>query len=99
MTLPAASKNGLTLAIDVTNRFGSDLLDEAGRIAERYGAQAASPEHVRMAAEYLYRTGNRENQVLTSVGGLFAGIGGSATFSFLVASSINAVAVGGSVAF
>lgn len=99
MRLPPASRNGFEAAARETNQFGADLLDEAGRIARRYGSEEASPDHVRAAAEHLYRSGgSRRQQILASLGGTIAGIGGSAMVNFLQARPPNATAVGVSAA-
>ena len=99
MNLPAASPRGFDAAARETNQFAADLLDEAGRIARRYGAEEASPDHVRSAAEHLYRSGgSRRQQVLASLGGTLAGIGGSAMVGFLQVNPPNSTAVGLSAA-
>jgi hypothetical protein len=95
VSLPPASQLGFSKAIEVTDQFSADLLAEAGRIASRYGAEEASADHVRSAAEHLYRSGSsRRQQVLASIGGTLAGGGGSAMVGFLTANKPNSVAVG-----
>ena len=96
MTLPPASQDGLTTAAQLASEFSSELLDEAGRIAKRVGAQEASPAHVRAAAAHLYQSGRSLNaQVLSTAGGVIAGGASSAMFSYLVADkpNISAIAV------
>jgi len=74
-------------------------MEEAGRIALRHDADEASRDHVRSAAEHLYRSGGgRRQQVLASLGGTLAGIGGSAMVNFLQTSRPNSTAVGVSAA-
>lgn len=99
VTLPPASQRGFAAAELETNQFATDLMAEAGPIARRYGAEEASPDHVRSAAEYLYRSGgSRREQVLASLGGTLAGIGGSAMVGFLQVNPPNSTAVGLSAA-
>lgn len=94
MTLPVASQKGFEKAKQVVDVFASDLLDEAGRIAKRFDAEEASAEHVRSAAEHLYRSGgNWRSQVLSTAGGVITGLAGSAMFSYLVAESPNTSAI------
>jgi hypothetical protein len=86
VTLPPTSESGLSAAKEEVRRFAEDLYDEAGRIAYRCGCEAASPSHVRSAAEHLYRSGRgRRDGVLTAVGAALFGVGGSALFAFLLA--------------
>lgn len=74
--LPPASESGFEEAVVIAQGFADDLLDEAGRVAKRAGAETASAPHVRAAGNYLYQ-GNRYRlqQGYTAVGGLLGGTG------------------------
>src|SRR5262245_59713571 len=99
MSLPPASPNGFKVAAESANEFARDLLDESGRIAHRYGSEQASPDHVRAAAEHLYRSGrSKRAEYGGTFGGLLAGVGASALVGFLQASDPNSWYIGGSAA-
>lgn len=97
--LPAASRRGFDAADRISQDFSAELLTEAGRIAKRYGAEQASPDHVRAAAEHLYRSGaSHVQQAIGSAGGLVAGISGGVFFNFLQAAEPSKLGLGLSAA-
>ncbi|HYI61523.1 MAG TPA: hypothetical protein VEW93_06930 [Acidimicrobiales bacterium] len=72
-------------------------MDEAGKLADRYGAEQASPTHIREAVGRLYRRQtSRRNQIIGSMGGLAAGTGASTLASLVIAADPNSLAMLGS---
>lgn len=95
--IPPPSEHALKEAIEIVNEFGRELLEEAGRIAGRSGAEESSPEHMREAAKHLYRGySTYRQQALLAAGSVIAGVGGGAVVSFLNAPTPNTVYIGSS---
>lgn len=95
--IPPPTDHALKEAIEIVNEFSRELLDEAGRIAARSGAEQSHPEHMREAAQHLYRGySTRKQQALLAAGGVIAGIGGGAVVSFLQDSTPNTAYIGAS---
>lgn len=95
MSLPPPSPAGYGESQSHVQEFANDLLDEAGKLADRYGAEQASPIHVREAASRLYRRQtSRRNQIIGSIGGLVAGTGASTLASLMITSEPNNIAIG-----
>lgn len=94
MSLPEPSSAGYAESQLRVQEFADDLMDEAGKLADRYGAEQASPTHVREAASRLYRRQtSRRNQTIGSIGGLAAGTGASTLASLMITSEPNNFAV------
>lgn len=93
---PPFSEAGLDEAEEYVRVFVSELRDEAGRVARRVGAEEASPDHVRRAAEHLYMNRPaRWSQGAVALGGLLAGAGLSGVVSAFLTDPISvAVAIG-----
>jgi hypothetical protein len=71
------------------------LIKEAGRIADRYGAEEASAVHVDQAANHLYRRSvSRRREATGALGGLFAGLGASTLVTFLLEEQTHIAGIG-----
>jgi hypothetical protein len=99
LVIPAASDKGFAEAQAIVGEFSEELLQEAGRIARRYAAEQASPEHVKAAAKQLYTAHvSKWAQLLTNLGSIIIGVAASAFVSFLVDDAENDVGLAVSLA-